>query len=193
MGSPTDVKYPDNLNIQDLYYFMLVPTLCYELNFPRTERIRKRFLFRRMMELVFGTQLVLALIQQWIIPTVKNSIVPFSNMNVIKICERLLKLAVSYNICFFICTVTSPNLEWQVGKPGNFFAVRKNFIFVCDRFQTTWYGSSAFTCFFIATWISSVSCSSLQIGNFTKIGGMRQVISTTPLKNLYGVPTKLGY
>lgn len=33
------VQYPDNLNLRDLYYYILAPTLCYELNFPRTQRI----------------------------------------------------------------------------------------------------------------------------------------------------------
>ena len=37
------VDYPDNLNIKDLAYFCVSPTLCYELNFPRTNRIRKRY------------------------------------------------------------------------------------------------------------------------------------------------------
>jgi hypothetical protein len=114
-ADPNERVYPDNLNIKDLYYFILVPTLCYELNFPRTERVRKRkkksckssghknnnnsfclgFLLRRIIELFFGLQLVLALFQQWIIPSVKNSLMPFSNMDVIKTQERLLKLAVS--------------------------------------------------------------------------------------------------
>lgn len=44
--------YPDNLNLRDLYYFMFAPTLCYELNFPRTFTIRKRFLLKRLLELV---------------------------------------------------------------------------------------------------------------------------------------------
>ncbi|KAK0082422.1 hypothetical protein PV326_007198 [Microctonus aethiopoides] len=35
------VKYPANLHIRDLVYYIFAPTLCYELNFPRTERIRK--------------------------------------------------------------------------------------------------------------------------------------------------------
>ncbi|XP_068084665.1 diacylglycerol O-acyltransferase 1 isoform X2 [Anabrus simplex] len=38
------VQYPDNLNLNDIFYFILAPTLCYELNFPRTNRIRKRLL-----------------------------------------------------------------------------------------------------------------------------------------------------
>ena len=37
------VMYPDNLNVLDILYFMVIPTLCYELNFPRTNRIRKRY------------------------------------------------------------------------------------------------------------------------------------------------------
>lgn len=46
------VHYPDNLTLYDLYYFIFAPTLCYELDFPRTFAIRKRFLLKRMLELV---------------------------------------------------------------------------------------------------------------------------------------------
>lgn len=46
------VYYPQNLNTKDIYYFAFVPTLCYELNFPRSQRIRKRFLIRRGFEMV---------------------------------------------------------------------------------------------------------------------------------------------
>lgn len=74
---------------------MFAPTLCYELNFPRSARIRKRFLFKRVVEMVFLSQIMLGLIQQWIVPTVKNSMVPFVNSEFSKIVERLLKLAVS--------------------------------------------------------------------------------------------------
>ena len=45
-GGKALVQYPDNLNLLDLYYFILAPTLCYELNFPRTQRIRKRYVLR---------------------------------------------------------------------------------------------------------------------------------------------------
>lgn len=40
--------------VADLYYFLCAPTLCYELNFPRSPRIRKRFLLRRLLEMVRG-------------------------------------------------------------------------------------------------------------------------------------------
>lgn len=43
---------PARLPVPDLYYFLFAPTLCYELNFPRSPRIRKRFLLRRLLEMV---------------------------------------------------------------------------------------------------------------------------------------------
>ncbi|XP_011501264.1 PREDICTED: diacylglycerol O-acyltransferase 1-like [Ceratosolen solmsi marchali] len=77
-GGKALVQYPDNLNLSDLYYYILAPTLCYELNFPRTQRIRKRFLIKRILEVVVGCQVVMSLFQQWMIPSVKNSLIPFS-------------------------------------------------------------------------------------------------------------------
>lgn len=89
------VQYPDNLNLKDMFYFILAPTLCYELNFPRTQRIRKRFLLKRIFEVLIGIQIIFAVMQQYMIPSVKNSLIPFSNMDITKATERLLKLAVS--------------------------------------------------------------------------------------------------
>ncbi|XP_015584774.1 diacylglycerol O-acyltransferase 1 isoform X1 [Cephus cinctus] len=102
--SPALVQYPDNLTLGDLYYYILAPTLCYELNFPRTQRIRKRFLIKRILEVLVGCQVVMSLFQQWMVPSVKNSLIPFSNMDVAKASERLLKLAIPNHLmwlCFF--------------------------------------------------------------------------------------------
>uniref|UniRef100_A0AAA9TAK4 O-acyltransferase n=1 Tax=Bos taurus TaxID=9913 RepID=A0AAA9TAK4_BOVIN len=75
------VSYPDNLTYRDLYYFLFAPTLCYELNFPRSPRIRKRFLLRRLLEMLFLTQLQVGLIQQWMVPAIQNSMKPFKVPN----------------------------------------------------------------------------------------------------------------
>lgn len=96
------VQYPDNLNLKDLFYFILVPTLCYELNFPRTERIRKRFVLRRAFEVVVGTQFILVVIQQYMIPSIKNSLIPFSNMDFALATERLLKLSIPNHLAWLI-------------------------------------------------------------------------------------------
>ncbi|KAF2893555.1 hypothetical protein ILUMI_12618 [Ignelater luminosus] len=94
------VQYPDNLNLKDLFYFILAPTLCYELNFPRTSRIRKRFLFKRIVEVVLGIQIIFAVMQQYMVPSVKNSLIPFSNMDITKASERLLKLAIPNHLAW---------------------------------------------------------------------------------------------
>uniref|UniRef100_A0A8C7PVE6 O-acyltransferase n=1 Tax=Oncorhynchus mykiss TaxID=8022 RepID=A0A8C7PVE6_ONCMY len=70
------VSYPGNLTHRDIYYFVFAPTLCYELNFPRSPRIRKSFLLRRLFEMVRCTNLDVILFQ-WIVPTIQNSMKPF--------------------------------------------------------------------------------------------------------------------
>uniref|UniRef100_A0A0N4ZTJ7 Diacylglycerol O-acyltransferase 1 n=1 Tax=Parastrongyloides trichosuri TaxID=131310 RepID=A0A0N4ZTJ7_PARTI len=94
MSLQTKNSYPDNLTLYDIYYFMLAPTLCYELNFPRTPGRRKSFLMKRLIEMIFLPILYTALSQQWIVPLVKNGVVPFSEMNIYKMTERVLKLAI---------------------------------------------------------------------------------------------------
>ena len=41
------VHWPGNLTMRDISFFMVSPTLCYELNYPRNDRIRKSFLMYR--------------------------------------------------------------------------------------------------------------------------------------------------
>ena len=52
---------------------------------------RKTFLLRRLLEVVLLTQLVLALTQQWIIPDLLNSLVPFSRTDLPVATERLIR------------------------------------------------------------------------------------------------------
>eukprot|EP00052_Salpingoeca_macrocollata_P010162 m.79482 g.79482 ORF g.79482 m.79482 type:complete len:442 (+) comp17422_c0_seq1:200-1525(+) len=85
------VCYPRNLTLKDLFYFAAAPTLCYELNFPRTQTIRKRFLFRRVLETCVLLFMIVSLGQQWVVPTVNNTFkekptLPF-------LLRRVLKLA----------------------------------------------------------------------------------------------------
>ena len=95
-------RYPKNICLEDISWYMLFPTLCYELEYLRTERIRKRFLIKRVIELLILIQLDIALIQQWIVPTVSNSVMPFRQMQVSYMLERLLKLAIPNHIIWLI-------------------------------------------------------------------------------------------
>ncbi|NXW90908.1 DGAT1 acyltransferase, partial [Alopecoenas beccarii] len=90
------VTYPANLTYRNLYYFVFAPTLCYELNFPRSPR-RTGCLFQ-----LFFMQLLVGLIQQWMVPTIQNSMKPFRDMDYSRIIERLLKLAVPNHFIWLI-------------------------------------------------------------------------------------------
>lgn len=95
-------KYPVNVTIGNMLTYMSFPTLCYELEHARTRRIRKRFLFKRIVELIILSQLDMALVQQWIVPTVNNSLLPFRQMNFSHMLERLLKLAIPNHVIWLI-------------------------------------------------------------------------------------------
>ncbi|EUB63202.1 Diacylglycerol O-acyltransferase [Echinococcus granulosus] len=96
-------KYPDNLTLGDLYYFMFAPTLCYELNFPRTFSIRKRFLLKRMLELLCFSQVIVMLVQQWMVPGLKSSVTPFIRSRWIYTVERLLNIAIPNHLIWLLC------------------------------------------------------------------------------------------
>ena len=59
-------RYPQNLTFGNMYFFLAVPTLCYELEYPRAPRLRKSFLLRRVAESVLFGFMIAALAQQWV-------------------------------------------------------------------------------------------------------------------------------
>lgn len=49
-----------------MYYFAFAPTLIYQLNYPRSPKIRPIWLAKRCLELVFYLALALFLMEQYI-------------------------------------------------------------------------------------------------------------------------------
>lgn len=90
---PSHSIYPSNITLSNLCYFMAAPTLTYQPSYPRTERIRGNWLLRRCGELVLALALQLAIIDQYIVPAVENSMVPMQNRDFIALVERVLKLS----------------------------------------------------------------------------------------------------
>ncbi|XP_072534854.1 diacylglycerol O-acyltransferase 1b [Salminus brasiliensis] len=96
------VSYPGNLSLKDLYYFVFAPTLCYELNFPRSPSVRMSFLLRRLFEMLILTQLLVGLTQQWMVPIIQSSMKPLQEMDYSRMIERLLRLAVPNHLLWLI-------------------------------------------------------------------------------------------
>lgn len=133
------VSYPGNLSLRDLYYFVFAPTLCYELNFPRSPRIRMGFLLRRLFEMLLLTQLLVGLIQQWMVPVIQSSMKPLQEMDFSRMVERLLRLAVPNHLIWLIF------FYWFFHSSMNFMAEVLQF---GDReFYRDWWNSETVTYF----------------------------------------------
>merc|ERR1712124_175405 len=85
-----------------LYMFLLFPTLCYQIDYPRTSRIRKRWLLRRILELLICVALIVVITQQFINPLLMNARQPFRELKLVRLLERVLKLAIP-NLLVWLC------------------------------------------------------------------------------------------
>ncbi|KAM4579930.1 diacylglycerol O-acyltransferase 1b isoform 2-T2 [Odontesthes bonariensis] len=138
-GGNSKVCYPGNLTIRDMYYFVFAPTLCYELNFPRSSKVRTSFLLRRLFEMLFFTQMLVALTQQWMIPIIQSSMKPLEDMDLSRMAERLLRLAVPNHLLWLMF------FYWFFHSSLNFMAELLRF---GDRqFYRDWWNSETVTYF----------------------------------------------
>lgn len=90
------------MNLSDLYYFLFAPTLCYELNFPRSPRIRKLFVLRRCIEILILCTLQFVLGQQWILPILRTLDRPLNQYSTLENVERLLRLALPNHLIWLL-------------------------------------------------------------------------------------------
>ncbi|CAF0819093.1 unnamed protein product [Rotaria sordida] len=96
------IIYPNNLTIKNLYYFLFAPTLCYELNFPRSPCIRKSFLCRRFGEILVICSLQYCLSQQWILPILRTLDRPLNHYTILENTERLLRLSLPNHLIWLL-------------------------------------------------------------------------------------------
>uniref|UniRef100_A0A1A7XM42 O-acyltransferase n=3 Tax=Iconisemion striatum TaxID=60296 RepID=A0A1A7XM42_9TELE len=138
-GDEHKVCYPGNLTIRDMYYFVFAPTLCYELNFPRSPKVRMSFLLRRLFEMLFFTQLLVGLTQQWMIPIIQSSMKPLEDMDLSRMMERLLRLAVPNHLLWLMF------FYWFFHSSMNFTA--ELLCFGDRQFYRDWWNSETVTYF----------------------------------------------
>ena len=94
-------QYPDNISLNDIFYFMFAPTLVYEECFPRTKSIRVKVLLFDCLELLACTFILIFLVEQYVMPLVEHSMEPMREKDMWRLFERLLKLTVP-NIVIWI-------------------------------------------------------------------------------------------
>ncbi|CAJ0826316.1 3160_t:CDS:2 [Entrophospora sp. SA101] len=68
-----NTQYPNNITVSNFIDFLLVPTLVYELEYPRTKEIRPWYVFEKLLA-TFGTFFLLYVnTQSYIIPVLPNA------------------------------------------------------------------------------------------------------------------------
>ncbi|KAG6718365.1 hypothetical protein I3842_04G145900 [Carya illinoinensis] len=100
-----NTDYPCNVSFKSLAYFMVAPTLCYQITYPRTPYIRKGWVVRQFVKFIIFTGVMGFIIEQYINPIVKNSQHPLKG-NLLYAIERVLKLSVPNLyvwLCMFYC------------------------------------------------------------------------------------------
>jgi len=66
------------------------------MEYPQSPPVRVRWLARRLLELLAYAGLLLFIVDQYLEPSIMNSLRPFHESNVLRICERVLKLSLPF-------------------------------------------------------------------------------------------------
>ena len=92
--------YPQNITLPNLCYFWWAPTLVYQPVYPRTARIRRTFVIKRVLE-VIGLSIVMWIASaQYAAPLLQNSLDKMASLDMISILERLMKLSTISLFCW---------------------------------------------------------------------------------------------
>lgn len=133
------VTYPNNLSMMNYADYILCPTLCYELEYPRTSRINWMELFYKTLA-VFGCIFLLTLIsEEFIVPVLRDSAVRlegidgWSDMGLI-LGETISQLLFPFMMTFLICFLVI--FEYVLG------AFAEITCFADRHFYSDWWNSS---------------------------------------------------
>lgn len=96
------VQYPQNLSFANMAYFVFAPTLCYQPSYPRSEKFRVGFFFKRVVELLTLLFVQYFIMEQYSLPTLRNSLKPVHELNMFGVFERVLKLSIP-SIYIWLC------------------------------------------------------------------------------------------
>ena len=100
------VTYPQNLTASNYADYILCPTLCYELEYPRTERTQYLELFWKTLA-VFGCIFLLTITsEEFIVPVLHDASLRLNNNDVPSTSETLLILSESISLLLFPFMVT---------------------------------------------------------------------------------------
>jgi len=92
--------YPRNITFKNLWYFWWAPTLVYQPVYPRTDRIRWSFVFKRLAEVVGLSITIWIASAQYAVPLLQNSLDHMAALDLVSIVERVMKLSTISLFCW---------------------------------------------------------------------------------------------
>jgi len=92
--------YPQNITVSNLCYFWWAPTLIYQPAYPRTDKVRWDFVAKRVCETILACFIIWIASAQYAVPLLQNSLSDISELKLINLLERVLKLSTISVICW---------------------------------------------------------------------------------------------
>mmetsp|Transcript_19721 Transcript_19721/g.27502 ORF Transcript_19721/g.27502 Transcript_19721/m.27502 type:complete len:436 (+) Transcript_19721:39-1346(+) len=93
------IRYPANVTLKDYIYFLLVPTLVYQMEYPRTERIRLGYLLEKLLAFGGCWACMHTLVWGYIIPVLFES----AHLTILDAVSRLIiPFTVGYLLIFYM-------------------------------------------------------------------------------------------
>ena len=86
------LQYPDNITVQNLLFFILVPSLTYQLNYPRSLKVRKRYVVTLLLRMLMVMMLITLTYNQYIRPVLNTPSV--RALNIPEMLEKVLTLSI---------------------------------------------------------------------------------------------------
>ncbi|XP_053992209.1 uncharacterized protein LOC128883653 isoform X2 [Hylaeus volcanicus] len=136
-------SYPEFLNFFDYYTYLIMPTLCFQFHYPRTNSIRWTSVLRHFGQMFFFFILIKIVIEQYMVVILQNTFVSvdiFKQMSVLHIflhlSERILNLSVP-NLCVWLLMFFILFHHW--------LNILAEITYFADRdFYGDWWNSSSF-------------------------------------------------
>ncbi|SBT34246.1 diacylglycerol O-acyltransferase, putative (DGAT) [Plasmodium ovale wallikeri] len=92
--------YPYCLNLKSYYTYILMPTMCFQYTYPRTEKIRWVLIFKHILEVIFLLIMIKIISDQYIFTTIENTFTmkEFKSakfgVKITHLIERMLKVSI---------------------------------------------------------------------------------------------------
>ncbi|RDX48191.1 MBOAT-domain-containing protein [Lentinus brumalis] len=93
-----NVRWPANITLKDFAWYQLTPTLVYELEYPRTDRIRPLYVFEKTVAFLGTFALLYTIVETFIIPLTPTREQSFAR----SLLDLALPFMISYLLLFYI-------------------------------------------------------------------------------------------